>query len=73
VTRAGVKVVDPARQETTDINSPGAAPRPADVAALRATACALHVLTGRGRGGTAPASVDELAATVTVEETHGAV
>lgn len=33
-TRTGIKIVDPARGETTDLNFPGLAPTPADLAAL---------------------------------------
>lgn len=35
-TRVGIKVVDPERRQTTDINFPGLAPGPDDLAALRA-------------------------------------
>lgn len=40
-TRVGIKIVDPARGETTDVNFPGLAPSAADVAALRETVGAL--------------------------------
>lgn len=35
-TRVGIKITDPARNETTDINFPGLTPGPADLTALRA-------------------------------------
>lgn len=35
-TRVGIKIIDPVRNETTDINFPGLVPAPADLAALRA-------------------------------------
>lgn len=34
-TRIGIKITDPVTHETTDINFPGAAPRPEEIAALR--------------------------------------
>lgn len=40
-TRVGVKITDPARALTTDINFPGLAPAPADVAALHETLATL--------------------------------
>ena len=36
-TRVGIKITDPVRKETTDINFPGAEPLPSDMTALRAT------------------------------------
>lgn len=44
-TRTGVKVVDPATRETTDINFPGLSPSPAELDALRERIAAL---AGRG-------------------------
>jgi len=41
-TRVGIKITDPVRALTTDINFPGPAPSPADVAALHETLAALH-------------------------------
>lgn len=35
-TRVGIKIIDPAQQQTTDINFPGLAPAPSDLDALRA-------------------------------------
>ena len=40
-TRVGIKIVDPRRQQTTDINFPGLTPGPADRAALLAAIAAL--------------------------------
>lgn len=34
-TRIGIKITDPVAHQTTDINFPGASPRPGDIAALR--------------------------------------
>ena len=49
-TRAGIKIVDPVRQQTTDINFPGLAPAPADLHALRVRLAAVDskwfVITG---------------------------
>jgi 1-phosphofructokinase len=36
-TRVGIKITDPVRKETTDINFPGVEPLPSDLTALRAT------------------------------------
>jgi 1-phosphofructokinase len=36
-TRVGIKITDPVRKETTDINFPGVEPLPSDVKAMRAT------------------------------------
>ncbi|MCC7371512.1 MAG: 1-phosphofructokinase [Chloroflexi bacterium] len=41
-TRVGIKIVDPARQQTTDVNFPGQAPEPSDLAALRERLDALN-------------------------------
>ncbi|HEX2203657.1 MAG TPA: 1-phosphofructokinase [Longimicrobium sp.] len=67
-TRVGVKIVDPARGETTDVNFPGLAPSADDVAALRervaalAAACpgAWFVLAGSLPPGVDPALYREL-------------
>ncbi|HEY8932094.1 MAG TPA: 1-phosphofructokinase [Rariglobus sp.] len=40
-TRVGIKITDPARNETTDINFSGLGPSPADLAALRAQISAI--------------------------------
>ncbi len=36
-TRVGIKITDPVRKETTDVNFPGVEPLPSDMTALRAT------------------------------------
>jgi len=57
-TRVGIKIMDPAKQETTDINFPGPTPRPADLDELRARVASLDarwfVLAG-----SLPQGVDE--------------
>lgn len=71
-TRVGIKIVDPARGETTDVNFPGLAPSADDVAALRETVAALaaaragawFVLAGSLPPGVDPALYRELAETL---------
>jgi 1-phosphofructokinase len=59
-TRTGIKIVDPARQQTTDINMPGAAPPPAAQSALTATldtwssVCPWFVFSGSLPAGLSP-------------------
>lgn len=68
-TRVGIKVVDPVRRETTDVNFPGAAPTPEEVRALAAEVAALAageprpwvVLAGSLPPGVEPALHGELA------------
>ena len=71
-TRVGIKIVDPARGETTDVNFPGLAPSPRDVEALRETVAALaasragawFVLAGSLPPGVDPALYRELTETL---------
>lgn len=64
-TRVGIKIIDPAQQQTTDINFPGQPPAPDDLAALRARLADLEsdwvVLAGSLPPGVAPAIYRELA------------
>jgi 1-phosphofructokinase len=67
-TRVGIKVVDPAKQETTDINFAGAAPRPEDAEALRQrleeiamASCPWFVLAGSLPPGVEPTLYRDLA------------
>ncbi|MCS6880831.1 MAG: 1-phosphofructokinase [Oscillochloridaceae bacterium] len=57
-TRVGIKIIDPVRQQTTDINFPGPAPAPLDLDALRARLAASPapwvVLAGSLPPGVAP-------------------
>ena len=50
-TRVGIKITDPVRHETTDINFPGLTPAPADLAALRAQIAALRAQIAALSGG----------------------
>ncbi|HMQ34842.1 MAG TPA: 1-phosphofructokinase family hexose kinase, partial [Chloroflexaceae bacterium] len=65
-TRVGIKIADPLRDQTTDINFPGPAPAPADLAALRerlaASAAPWAVLAGSLPPGVAPDLYAELVA-----------
>lgn len=65
-TRVGIKIVDPATHQTTDINFPGNAPTPQEVAALHEQLAALQapwfVLGGSLPPGVAPTFYRELVA-----------
>lgn len=65
-TRVGIKIVDPATHQTTDINFPGNAPTPHEVAALHEQLAGLQapwfVLGGSLPPGVAPALYRELVA-----------
>ncbi|HEU4455417.1 MAG TPA: PfkB family carbohydrate kinase, partial [Longimicrobium sp.] len=69
-TRVGIKIVDPSRQETTDVNFPGLAPTSTDVDSLRARIMemaiggAWFVLAGSLPPGVEPAIYRDLASTL---------
>jgi 1-phosphofructokinase len=67
-TRVGIKIVDPARRQTTDINFPGPTPVPADLDAVQARLAAAEapwaVLAGSLPPGVAPTIYRDLAATL---------
>ncbi len=63
-TRLGIKIVDPVRKLTTDINFPGLAPNPPDIEALRETLASMEspwwVLSGSLPPGMDPAFYREI-------------
>jgi 1-phosphofructokinase len=67
-TRVGIKISDPVRGETTDINFPGLTPSPGDLDSLRAQVALLEggwcVLAGSLPPGVAPGIYRELIATL---------
>ena len=56
-TRTGIKITDPARHETTDINFPGLPPSPADMDMLRTQIAALDAQWFMA-GGSVPPGID---------------
>jgi len=73
-TRVGIKITDPARNETTDINFPGLTPSPADLTALRAQIAKLSdgwcVLAGSLPPGVSSSIYRELVDTLKTSGVH---
>ena len=70
-TRVGIKISDPALQQTTDINFPGQAPTPADIEALSAQLAGIEaawvVLAGSIPPGVAPTIYRDLVAALNAQ------